>query len=122
MVQVVEFADAGEAAFQHFHVGLCSDGLEVVRADAVQEAVHQLAPAPEAVARTPAHFGQTGHGALEGVAVQVAQPGHDGAECLVAGFPGSAGGDRGDASAHAFNAHIPRPAVGQQGVGGVEMD
>ncbi len=73
VVQVMEFTDAREAAFEHFHIGLFGNHLQAVRVQLVNEAVHQLAPAPEAVAAAPANLGQPRHAALEGVAMHVAQ-------------------------------------------------
>ena len=40
-----------------------------------QEAVHHLAPGPEAVGLRPAPLGKSGHAALEGVAMQVRNAG-----------------------------------------------
>ena len=91
VVQVVELADGGVAGFQHLDVQTERDGLELVRGQARSEAVHQRAPGPETVvlsgagstgttrstrsARPTAKFGQAGHGALEGVRMQVRHAG-----------------------------------------------
>ena len=120
MVQVVEFADAGEAAFQHFHVGVGGDGLHRVRAQMGQEAVHQFAPAPEAVTVTAADLGQPGHAALEGVAVQVGQARHQDADAGVTVLRALPRADRGDAAVLNLQADITGPALGQQRVGGME--
>ena len=76
MVQVVELADGGEARFQHLHVGPGGDRLDVVGRHAREEAVHDLAPGPEAVVLRPAPLGEARHGALEGMAVHVGDAGH----------------------------------------------
>ena len=76
VVQVVELADRGEAGFQHLDEGEGGDRLDVVGREPVEEAVHDLAPGPEAVGRRPAALGQARHAALEGVAVQVRQARH----------------------------------------------
>jgi len=120
VVQVVEFADPGEPRFQHFHVGLFRHRLALGRTEPVQEAVHQFAPAPEAVARTPADFGQAGHGALEGMAVQVAQPRHHHAQRLRTGGGRRRGRHRHDAPILAIDAHVVRPALRQQRLRGME--
>jgi len=120
VVQVVEFADAGEAAFQHFHVGLGGDGLHRIRAQMGQEAVHQFAPAPEAVTVTAADLGQAGHAALEGVAVQVGQARHQDADAGVTVLRALPRADRGDEAVLNLQADITGPALGQQGVGGME--
>jgi hypothetical protein len=75
VVQVVELGDPAEACLEHLHVGEGGDRLEVVRRDPLDEAVHLLAPGPERIGRGPATLGEPGHGALEGVAVQVRQAG-----------------------------------------------
>ncbi|MNT01991.1 hypothetical protein D3C72_1364780 [compost metagenome] len=120
VVQVVEFADAGEAAFQHFHVGLGGDGLHCIRAQMGQEAVHQFTPAPETVAVAATDLGQAGHAALEGVAVQVRQARHQDGHAGIAILRCLPARDRGDAPFLHLQADIGGPAVGQQGVGGME--
>ncbi len=120
VVQVMELADAGEAAFQHFHVGLGGDGLHRVRTQMGQEAVHQLAPAPEAVTVTAADLGQASHAALEGMAVQVGQARHQDAGAGVAVLGALPRADRRDATVLHLQADIAGPTLGQQGVGGME--
>ena len=75
VVQIVELADAREAGLQHLDIELRCDRLDLVRRHRQREAVHHLAPAPETVGRRAAQFGQPGHAALEGVAVQVGHAG-----------------------------------------------
>ena len=75
MVEIVELTDRGGAGLEHFHIGLCGDGGDVFRGQAVQEAVHFLAPAPEAVFALRFSLRPPGHGALEGVAVHIGQAG-----------------------------------------------
>src|SRR3546814_2048486 len=65
MVQIVEFADAGEAAFEHLDIGERCDGADVVGGHPIEKAVHGLAPRPEAIARRSAPLGESGHAALE---------------------------------------------------------
>ena len=72
-MQIVKLADRGEARFQHLHVGERGDRLDVVGCEPAEEAIHHLAPGPEAVGRRTAALGEPGHAALEGVAVQVGQ-------------------------------------------------
>lgn len=88
MVEIVELPDAGEAAFQHFGIGKRGDGVEAFGVQAVDEAVHRLAPGPEAVAALPCPFGEASHGALEGVAVDIGETGEGGAVAFVARFGG----------------------------------
>ena len=75
IVQVVELADRGEARFQHLDVGQRRDRLDVVGGHPRQEAVHHLAPGPEAVVLRTMPLGEAGHGALEGMAVHVRHAG-----------------------------------------------
>ncbi|MNR37805.1 hypothetical protein D3C85_1558590 [compost metagenome] len=67
----MEFGDRGVAGLEHFDVQLTGDDLQLFRADLADQAIHQLAPGPEAVVRVAGHFREPGHGALEGVRVQV---------------------------------------------------
>ena len=120
MVQVMEFADAGEAAFQHFHVGLGGDGLHRVRAQMGQEAIHQLAPAPKAVTVAAADLGQPGHAALEGMAVQVGQARHQDADTGITRLRALPRTDRREATVLHLQADIAGPTLDQQGVGGME--
>jgi hypothetical protein len=72
VVQVVELRDRGEPVLQQLGVELRGDGLRIFRREAPDEAVHRLAPGPEAVAPGgAAALRPTGHGALEGVGVEV---------------------------------------------------
>jgi hypothetical protein len=68
-MQVVEFDDCGVAGFQHFHIGKGGDGFDVIGREPRQEAVHQLAPSPEAVVDRTSPFGERGHAARESVAM-----------------------------------------------------
>jgi hypothetical protein len=75
-MQVVELRHPGEARLEHLQVGQRRDRLEVVRRQPLDEAVHLLAPGPEGIGLGAAVLGEAGHGALEGVAVQVRQAGN----------------------------------------------
>ena len=75
MVQVMEFADLGVAAGQQLGVKPGGNGLELRGRYAQGHGVHAFAPAPEVIALRAALLGQTGHGALESVAVGVDQAG-----------------------------------------------
>ena len=114
MVQVVEFPDPGETGFQHLGIGERGDRLDLVRTQPLQEAVHDLAPGPEAVGRRTAHFGQARHAALEGVAVQIGQSGQRWAIGAFARLAGRLGFDRGDLAIPNAHAHLARPTGRQQ--------
>ena len=71
VVQVMELAHGGIARLQQLDVELGGDRLQLIGADALEEAVHHLAPGPErGLARCQA-LGEPRHGALESVAVEV---------------------------------------------------
>jgi hypothetical protein len=83
VVHVLELAHAGVARFEHLGIEPGRDRLHVLRAEARGKAVHQRAPAPEAVVLFGAVFGEAREGALEGVRVQVGHAGdHGAARCL----------------------------------------
>ena len=84
MVQVVKLAHAGEPAFQHLHIGLRRHRLRLVGRHNKREAVHGVAPAPEAVRLATPLFRPARHGALERMAVQVGHPGQKHRVALVA--------------------------------------
>ncbi len=71
VMDVVKLTDPSESRFQHLDIGLSRESFEIVRGQPRHESIHQLAPAPEAVAGVPAALGQSGHTALERVAVKV---------------------------------------------------
>ena len=81
MMDVVKLRHGGKSGLQHLHLGEGGDRLDLLRTEPFEKAVHQPAPGPEAVVRVgTAPLGQTGHGALKGVAVQVDRPGEKYAE------------------------------------------
>ena len=86
VVEVVELADAREAGLQHLDIELGGDRLDLLGRHRQREAVHHLAPGPEAVGAGAARFGQARHAALEGVAVQIGHAGQQDRVALVAGF------------------------------------
>ncbi len=86
VMKIVEFADATEAAFEHLDVSLGRDGLELPRAHAMGQTIHRLPPAPEVVRRVAAHLGETGHGALERMTVEVTQRGNEDGVAFVPGL------------------------------------
>ena len=51
VVQVMKLAHVGEASLEHLRVRERTERLKFLRFDALDELVHELAPAPEAVAR-----------------------------------------------------------------------
>ncbi len=117
VMEIVELAHRGVAGLQHLQEDQRRDGLDLLGRQPVQEAVHQLAPGPEAVAPRRAPLGHPGHGALEGVAVQVAERRQQRVDAGIAGGGVGAGVDRGDGPAIAeAQPDILRPARGQQGL------
>ena len=81
MVDVMELAHRGVARLQHFDVEPGGNGFHLFGRQRGRKAVHQGAPAPEAVVCTVSVlapvFGQTGKGALERMGVQIGQAGND---------------------------------------------
>ena len=122
-MQIVELADGGVAGLQHLDVQLGRDRLELLGRDREREAIHQVAPGPEAVGTAcsgGAELGQPGERALEGVRVQVRHAGHDRAR----GVAARRGGRRAGAYLGQHAALVPDeldiagPAARQQRVGG----
>jgi len=120
VMQIVELANPGEPGFQHLHIGLLGDRLHGLGLQMRQEAVHQLAPAPEAVPAVAADLGQPGHATLEGVAVQVAQARQGDGQRGITRLGRHPRGHLDQLAALAGDAHIARPALWQQCAGGVE--
>ena len=94
VVEIVELAHRGVAGLEHLDGELGGDRLDVVRGQAADEVVHHLAPGPEAVLTQPGAFGEPGHRALEGVAVQVGHAGNCDAGQDSGPLPGRNSGDR----------------------------
>ena len=119
MVEIMEFGDGGIAGFQHLDIELAGDCFHLLGPEATDEAIHQLAPGPEAIVLRPrlraGLLGQPRHGALEGVAVEIGHAGDDGAGGAKGGTRRGAGLDRGDVALRADpDQHILGPALGQQ--------
>jgi hypothetical protein len=99
---------------------LGGDGVDLLRRDGGGEAVHQVAPGPEAVwcgvGRTRGAFRQAPEGALKRVRMQVD---HAGQDILHSRHTGSACADLGERAVRIpRDAHISRPAIRQQRVTG----
>src|SRR5687767_6659887 len=84
MMEIVKFANAGETCFQHLDIELAGHRLDLIGAEAQCEAIHEIPPAPEIIATRPRHFGEPGHGTLEGVAMDIGYSWHDDGVALVA--------------------------------------
>ncbi len=120
VVEVVEFGDGGEPRLQHFHIELRRDRLDVVGRHLKREAVHRLAPGPERVDLPAANFRQTGHGPLEGVAMQVRGRRRHDRMTLVALPRLGAGLDGCDFALFDRDPHVGLPALGGQRPCGVK--
>ena len=127
MVHIVELAHRGVARLQHFQVQPGRDRLQGLGRHAIGKAVHQLAPAPEAVLRLTAEFGQPAERALEGVRVQIGHAGDQRAGRLggflrlsgLAALRVQTGQHFGQLAALVpAQQDVARPACGQQGVCG----
>ena len=122
MMKIVELADRGEAALQHFQLHQTCDGFDMIGRQPGIEGVHQLPPGPEAVGAGAAPFGQPGHGALEAVRVQIGHARHGRAQPDRARFSRASARDRHD---HAVRIHcdtdMTGPSVGQQHVFGMKL-
>ena len=114
VMQVVEFADRREAGLEHLHVGERRDRLDVVGRQLAEEAVHHLAPGPEAVMRRASLLGESRHAALERVAVQVRHAGDREARDVLRAVARRIRRDARDRAVGHVDAHVARPAGIQQ--------
>src|SRR4051794_2765518 len=113
-VNVVELGDRGVAVAQQVDIEEVRDDLRLVRREALDEAIHELAPGPKVVFGAAAQLGQSGHRALERVRVQVRHSRqHRAGERLRAARPGL---DRNDLALVDRHEHVLRPAPGEEGV------
>ena len=79
----MKFRDGGVARLQHLDEQLGRDDLQLRRLKAVGEAIHRLAPGPEAVARRHAKLRGPGHPPLKGMAVGIGHAGdHNATDAL----------------------------------------
>ena len=120
VVQVVELGQRGEAGLEHLQHGEGGDGFDVVWGKFLQEGVHDLAPGPEIIAGGAASFGEAGHSALEGVAVQVGKAGQRDAGDTLALLWAAAGDKGSDGAVVDVERDVLGPAGGKQG--GVEEE
>ncbi len=108
----MEFGDGGVAAAQHLDVQVMRDHLRLIGRQALDEAVHELAPRPEVVVGRAAHLREPGQRALEGMRVQVRHPGqHRTGKRLQAARPAL---DRDEVAVLDRKQHVLRPAVGKK--------
>src|SRR3546814_12392270 len=106
----MKFADARETRLEHFGIGLRGDRRDILGCQAVEETVHDLAPAPAIVIGPAAAFGQSRPVALAAMAVDVAKAWQRDAVALVPGFRHGSGLDRGDPAVGAAQTHVLFPA------------
>jgi hypothetical protein len=95
-------------------IGERRDRLDIVGRQFAEEAVHHLAPGPEAVMRRASFLGEAGHAALERVAVQVRHAGDREARNVLRAAARRIRRDARDRAAGHVDAHIARPAGIQQ--------
>src|SRR6185437_11008421 len=112
----MKLADPRESRFEHLHIGLRRDCLDVLRRHPRDEAVHQLAPGPEAVGGCPPDLGQAGHATLKAVAVKIGQSRYTDRVALVGVGRRYTGVNRRDPAICDRQSHVARPSVWQQGL------
>ncbi|EPZ87428.1 hypothetical protein BURCENK562V_C0919 [Burkholderia cenocepacia K56-2Valvano] len=118
VMHVVEFAHRRVAALEHLDIQPACNRRERVGRDLQREAVHQVAPAPEAVGGIRAVFGEPRHRALERVRMQVRHAGQHrpGRACDACRRVG-VGRDVGQRAARVpAQQHVAAPAIGQVGM------
>ncbi len=111
VMEIMKLADAREAGLEHLGIGLRGDRRDILGRQPVEEAVHDLAPAPEIVVGTAATLRKSSHAALEAVAVDVAEAGQAGAMPFVGAIRCNARFDRSDPPVRDTQPHALFPAV-----------
>ncbi|MGY3120069.1 hypothetical protein ACVWXQ_004006 [Bradyrhizobium sp. S3.14.4] len=114
VVEVVEFADAGKALFEHLDIQQRRNGGDIFRRHRQREAIHRVAPGPERIGSIAAQLGQPRHAALECVAVQARQPRKRNSMTLVAGGRRHARRHLGDRAGGDHHLHVIGPARRQE--------
>ena len=116
VMDVVELHIGGIACLQHLHLHEGGNRFHILRRQLVEKAEHQLAPGPETVPRIRSPpLGQSRHGALEGVGMQVGRGRQQQAKAHSILFGLRSGGHmahlaiRGD-----MHRHAACPAIGQK--------
>src|SRR5262249_38981539 len=71
MMEVMEFADVGQATFEHLRIRERGNCFDPFRIEPFDETVHELAPRPKAVPGRAATLGEACEAALESVAMNV---------------------------------------------------
>ena len=77
MMQVVEFAGTRIASLEHLDEQLRADVVQRLGRQPAGEAIHQLAPGPEAVRALRSALGHSRHRALEGMGMDIGNTGQD---------------------------------------------
>ena len=81
----MELSNPRISCLQHLDISHGSDCFDVVGIEMIEEAIHDFPPAPEVIVVWPAMLCQTGHAALEGMAVNIAEPRKSNSGSLVTG-------------------------------------
>src|SRR5690606_21045790 len=108
------------------HIKLAGDGAQLIRADPAGKRVHDFTPGPEAVLRVATTLRESGHGALEGMGMQIGNARQHPAPQRLARLRVVVGADIEQgagqiATAVDLEAHIAMPALVQPGVFGVKV-
>ncbi len=119
MMHVVELGHRGVAGLEHLDVQLAGNDLQLLRGDLADQAIHQLAPGPEAVVGVARDFRQPSHGPLERMRVQVGHAGQQGPGQAFGAFGRSVGFDAAEQAVTGhFEADVTGPTRRQQGAFG----
>src|SRR6188474_2524267 len=116
----MKLPDPCKTGLEHFHIGLRGDSFELVRTESVEKAIQRVAPGPERGGGGVLPLRESGHCALEGVAVTVAQPRQPERVAFGGAARGYARFDRRDQPAVQRHTDVAAPAAWQQGP--IEME
>jgi len=122
MVHIMELAHRGISGLLHLHEHQCRDRLDLVGRQAIDEAIHQVSPGPEAVASRRAILGHARHRALERMRVQIAQRRQQSIDPHIPRQRRRAGLDHGHEPVRELEPHIFCPTRSEQSLLCVDHD
>ena len=76
VMQIVELRHRRKPSLEHLHIKVRGDSLHLRWVDFCREAIHRVAPGPEAVRSVQAQFGQPRHRALKRMGMDVGHAWH----------------------------------------------
>ena len=119
VMDIVKLADSGVSGLLHLHEDLRRDGLHVLWRQLIEKPVHEIPPGPETFPTCRPELGHPGHGALEGMAVEVRQGREQRIDPAIVGLRRNTDFNRRNLAVSDLDTNVLRPFCAEKGRPGV---